>query len=101
MRKWWPDSKSIIVSQDKARNERVTLYRVFIDKPNALEPVTKVDPDYYIRGCSLSPDSKTLYYFANLDKESGNETEIFHLYRQDVETQELLLLTSPENQLIM
>lgn len=93
---WWPDSKSVIVSQDKDRNERSTLYRVFLDEPNVLNPLTEIDPDYYIRSANLSPDGKFLYYFANYDFQQKKETEIFHLYKHDIASGSMEKLTTPE-----
>lgn len=93
---WWPDSKSLIVSQDKDRNERSTLYRVFLDSPSVLNPLTEIDPDYYIRGANLSPDGKFLYYFANYNFELKKETDISHLFKQEISSGTIQKLTSPE-----
>ena len=82
--KWWPDSKSIIIAEDEGGNERLTLYRVFLDNPDQWEKLTPDNPNYYIRGGEISPDGKSLYYFVNYDFSTNEETEIFHLFQQDM-----------------
>ena len=47
---WLPDSKSVLVGEDKARDERVTLYRVFLDSPNQMHPVTEIEPNFFMHG---------------------------------------------------
>ena len=64
---WFPDSKSVLVSQDTARNERTTCYRVFLNEPNKLHPLTQENPDFFLRTPCLSPDGRNLYFFANYD----------------------------------
>ncbi|MHA1966242.1 MAG: prolyl oligopeptidase family serine peptidase [Candidatus Hodarchaeales archaeon] len=86
--RWWPDSKSLVVAEDKARNERIALYRVFLDEPKKMNPLTKETPDYYLRGSEIAPKGNFIYYFANFDPQTKKETEIFHLYAQNVENKE-------------
>ena len=94
--KWWPDAQSIIVGEDKGGNERITLYRVFLEDPNKWQRLTPENPDYYVRGAEISPNGKSLYYFVNYDFSKKKETELFHLFQQDVTTDDLFLLTSAE-----
>ncbi len=93
--KWWPDSKSVIVAEDKARNERIALFRVFLDEPKKMHALTKETPDFYLRGSEIAPKGDLMYYFANFDPQTKKETEIFHLYAQNVENKnEIHHLTS-------
>ncbi|MHA1979068.1 MAG: prolyl oligopeptidase family serine peptidase [Candidatus Hodarchaeales archaeon] len=93
--KWWPDSKSVIVAEDKARNERIALFRVFLDEPKKMHVLTKETPDFYLRGSEIAPKGDLMYYFANFDPQTKKETEIFHLYAQNVENKnEIHHLTS-------
>lgn len=94
--KWWPDSQSIIVGEDKGGNERIVLYRVFLEDLNKWQRLTPENPDYYVRGAEISPDGKSLYYFVNYDFSKIKETEIFHLFRKDIATGDLFLLTSAQ-----
>ncbi len=92
---WWPDSKSVLIGQDSGRDERITLYQVFLDNLEHMEPLTRLKPEYYLRTPSISPDGKILYYCANYNFSSEAETEISHIFRHTLEDQSIELLTSP------
>ncbi len=91
-----PDSRSVIVGEDKDRNERVRLFEVEIDKPKQMRPLTEEDPDYFLRGGSLHPNRKWLVYAANYDIEKKQEIETTWLYRHDLETEERVILAKPK-----
>jgi dipeptidyl aminopeptidase/acylaminoacyl peptidase len=93
---WWPNSKSILVGEDSGGNERVTLFRVYLEKPLKLHPLTRISPDFYLRTPSISPDGKMLYYFANYDFKVLKETEISHLYSHSLNDEKISLLISPQ-----
>ena len=42
---WTPDGKSVLVSQDNDGDERVRLFRVRLDKPGTMEPLTEPNPN--------------------------------------------------------
>ena len=92
---WTSDGGSVLVSQDNDGNERVRLFRVGLDEPGVMEPLTAADPNYYLRGGQLHRDGRWLIYAANLDAESGEEIETDRLYRHDLKTDERLVLASP------
>lgn len=92
---WTPDSRSLIVGQDQARNERVQLFRVYLDRPQEMVPLTEEDPPYFIRGGELHPNGRWLVYGANYDFETSQEIEPTWLYRHDLETGERLRLARP------
>ena len=81
---WTPDGASLIVSQDHDGDERDRLYRVDLDRPGVLQPLTGPNPNYYIRGGQLHPNGRWLVYAANVDDASGEEIERPLVYRQDV-----------------
>ena len=93
---WTPDGEAVLVSEDKDGNERVRLFRVRLAEPGVMEPLTAADPSYYIRGGQLHRDGRWLIYAANLDAETGEETETDRLYRHDLKTGERLVLARPE-----
>jgi dipeptidyl aminopeptidase/acylaminoacyl peptidase len=93
---WTPDGRSVLVSQDNDGDERVRLFRVGLDQPGVMEPLTAANPNHYIRGGQLHPNGRWLVYAANLDAESGMETEADRLYRHDLETGERKVLAAPE-----
>ena len=92
---WAPDGESVLVTQDTDGDERARLYRVRLAEPGVMEPLTGPDPNYYLGGGQLHPNGRWLVYSANLDAESGEETEEDRLYRQDLETGEILSLARP------
>ena len=91
---WFPDSKSVMISQDIEGNERSTYYRIFLDKPNELIPLTTMNPEFYIRGGSITKDGKFLFYSANYDFENNKELETSTLVSHNLETGKITTLTT-------
>ncbi len=91
-----PDSRSVIVGEDKDRNERVRLFEVKIDKPKQMTPLTEEDPPFFIRGGSLHPNRRWLVYGANYDIEKKQEIEPTWIYRHDLEKEERIVLAKPK-----
>jgi dipeptidyl aminopeptidase/acylaminoacyl peptidase len=90
-----PDSLSVIVGEDKNRNERVRLFEVKIDKPRRMTPLTEEDPPFFLRGGALHPNRKWLVYGANYDLEREKEIEATWVYKQDLRTGEKTALAKP------
>lgn len=93
---WTPDSKAVIVAQDTDGDERSTLYRVDLDAPLTMQPLTDLNPPYFLRGGQLHPNGRWLIYAANYDFAAGAEIEPTCLYRHNLQTGERLLLARPE-----
>jgi pimeloyl-ACP methyl ester carboxylesterase len=93
---WTPDSRAVIVEQDKDGDERVQLFRVDLDRPLTMKPLTEAWPNFYIRGGSLHPNQKWLVYGANVHPESGEETEETWIYRHNLENGERQPLAQPK-----
>ena len=93
---WTPDSRAVVVSQDHDGDERVRLFRVALERPGFMEPLTEESPGYYIQGGQIHPNGRWLVYGANLDFESGEEIEPTWIQRHDLETGERLTLARPE-----
>ena len=91
-----PDSLSVIVGEDKNRNERVRLFEVKIDEPKKMRPLTQEDPPFFLRGGALHPNRRWLVYGANYDFEREKEIEPTWVYRQDLETGEIITLAKPK-----
>ncbi len=70
---WTPDSRAVLVEQDVGGNERVQLFRVDLDTPGRMTPLSEANPNYFRRGGQVSPDGGWLYYGANVD-EAGRDT---------------------------
>ncbi len=93
---WTPDSRAVIVEQDRDGNERAQLYRVDLERPLEMVPLTEVEPNYFIRGGELHPNGRWLVYGANSTRRPGQEIEPTWIYRHDLETGERLALARPE-----
>ena len=93
---WTPDSRAVLVRQDKGGNERFQLFRVDLDRPLAMSSLTEPEPSYFIRGGDLHPDGRWLVYGANVDIHSGEEIEPTWIYCHDLETGERRVLARPE-----
>lgn len=91
-----PDSNSVIVGEDKNRNERVRLSKVAIDKPREMIPLTEEDPPFFLRGGMLHPNRKWLVYAANYDLEKKEEIEPTWVYRQNLENRDKIVLAKPK-----
>ena len=59
---WAPDSRSVIVEQDEGGNERAQIFRVYLDRPLEMIPLTEPGPNYFIRGGDLHPNGRWLVY---------------------------------------
>jgi dipeptidyl aminopeptidase/acylaminoacyl peptidase len=93
---WAPDSKSVIVAQDTARNERVTLYRVFLDKPFEMVPLTEVAPKFFLRGGFFGPRGDFIAYSVNYDYDTKKETETFRVVIQDLDSGTRTVIARPD-----
>jgi len=92
---WTPDSRAVIVAQDKDGNERDQLFYIGIDRPLEMVSLTEFDPNYYIQGGQLHPNGKWLVYAANYDVNTSEELEETWLYRHDLESGERMPLAKP------
>jgi dipeptidyl aminopeptidase/acylaminoacyl peptidase len=93
---WAPDSLSVVVSEDHDGDELARLYRVDIEKPGEMQPLTEDRPLYFIRGGDLGPHGKSLYYGANYDFENERALEPTWVYKHDLRTGERTALARPE-----
>ncbi len=93
---WAPDSRGVIVEQDRGGNERVQIFRVDLDRPLEMVPLTEAEPNYFLRGGELHPNGRWLVYGANVDPLTGREIEPTWIYRLDLKTGERRVLARPE-----
>lgn len=91
-----PDSASVIVGEDRDRNERVRLFEVKIDKPKQMTPLTEGNPPFFLRGGMVHPNRKWLFYGANYDFERKKEVESTWVYRHNLKNGEKLVLARPK-----
>ncbi|MFC2029408.1 prolyl oligopeptidase family serine peptidase [Chloroflexota bacterium] len=93
---WSPDSRSLLVSQDRDGDERTQLFCVDLDRPGTMHPLTEPTPNFYLSGGQLHARGRWLIYGANLDCTNGKEIEPAWLYRHDLETDERMPLAQPQ-----
>lgn len=93
---WAPDSKSILAREDTAGDERDTLYRVFIDEPEELVPLTEKSPDYFMRGGYFAPSGDYVVYAVNYDYDTKRETETFRVVVQDMDSRKRTVIARPD-----
>ena len=93
---WTPDSRAVVVGQDRDGDERVRLFRMRLEEPEAMEPLTEASPNYYVRGGQVHPDGRWLVYGANLDAASREEIEATWIYRHDLKTGAREVLARPQ-----
>ena len=93
---WAPDSKSILVAEDIGGNERRTLYRVFIDTPFEMIPLTPRKPDHFMQGGQFSPSGDFIAYAVNYDFDRKKEAETFRVVVQDLESGSKTVVARPD-----
>jgi dipeptidyl aminopeptidase/acylaminoacyl peptidase len=90
---WTPDSRAVVVGQDRDGDERTRLFRVGLEEPGVMEPLTEKSPGYYVRGGQML--GRWLVYGANVDVETGEEIEETWIYRHDLRSGEREVLARP------
>ncbi len=93
---WLPDSSGVIVAEDLDGDEKARLYRVEIHRPEILQPLTSPRPAGFIRGGTLSPDGRFLYYGMNYDPDREQVIEPTWMFRQDLSSGELKVIARPQ-----
>jgi dienelactone hydrolase len=92
---WAPDSGSVVVAQDHDHDEHVQLFRIAVDRPAEMLPLTDDRPAYYVRGGDLHPDGRWLFYAANFDIDTGQSIEPGWIYRHDLVSGERRVMGQP------
>ncbi|MBX0326715.1 prolyl oligopeptidase family serine peptidase [Oscillochloris sp. ZM17-4] len=92
---WAADSRGLIVAEDHDGDERVRLFRVRLDAPGVMEPLTEDAPAAFIYGGEISPDGRTLFYAMNQDVATGALIEPSWLYRHDLDSGERTPIARP------
>ncbi|MFW9787691.1 MAG: prolyl oligopeptidase family serine peptidase [Candidatus Thorarchaeota archaeon] len=93
---WAPDSKSVLVGEDKGRNERVTLYRVYLDSPGEMFPLTEVEPNFFMHGGEFGARGEFLVYSANYDYDTKKETQTFRVVVHELESGSRTVVARPD-----
>ena len=83
---WTPDGGSVlVVSQDNDGDERVRLFRVRLDAPERMEPLTEPEPNYYPQGRPVAPERPLARLRRELRRRNGRgDSRPTCLYRHDL-----------------
>ncbi|MFQ6101159.1 MAG: S9 family peptidase [Anaerolineae bacterium] len=92
---WTFDSQAVIVAEDHDGDERNRLFRVPLDHPGEMQPLTEDRPPYFIWGGDLHPDGRTLFYGANYDFATDQAIEPTWIYRHDLKSGERAPIARP------
>ncbi len=92
---WTPDSRAVIVEEDHDGDEFVRLFRVDLEHPLEMHPLTEDRPPYFLRGGDLHPNGRFLFYGANYDFAARKVLEPTWLYRHDLIGGERIPIASP------
>jgi dipeptidyl aminopeptidase/acylaminoacyl peptidase len=92
---WLVDSSGVIVEEDHDGDEYTRLFRIDLDRPGEMRPLTEDCPPYFIRGGNLSSDGAALFYGANYDFKTGQVLEPTWIYRHDLVTGERKPIACP------
>ena len=92
---WTPGSDAVVVAEDHNGDERVRLFKVSMDAPGSMQPLTEDGPPCFLRGGSLSPCGRFLYYGANYDFSSNEPQEATWIYRHHLHNGQRDVLARP------
>ncbi len=95
VRYFYPRSKAVLVGEDKSRNERVRLFRINLDNPLEMIPLTMDNPPFFLRGGRIDPSEKWLVYGANYSLSEKKEIEPTYIYKHNLESNEMVCLAKP------
>ena len=93
---WTPDSRAVLVEQDHEGDERVQIFRIDLERPGLMQPLTEPSPNYFLHSVQLHPNGRWLIYSANVDFDTGKEIEQAWFYRHDLETGQRRVLARPQ-----
>jgi hypothetical protein len=86
----------VILSEDHDRDEHGRLFKVDIDQPQVMPPLTEDSPPYFMRGGSLHPDGVTCFYGMNYNVGSGDVIEPTWIYRHNLESDDRTPIAKPQ-----
>ena len=93
---FYPKNNSILVCEDKDRNERMRLFKVNINEPKKMIPLTEENPKYFLNWGGIHPSENFLIYGINYDEEKGIEIEPSWVYKHNLKTNERIAIAKPK-----
>ena len=93
---YYPKSNAILVGEDKSRNERIRLFKVNLDEPLKMIPITEDDPKFFMKGGQIHPTEKWVFYDANFNPEKNEEIEPSWIIKHNLENGERIAIAQPK-----
>ena len=90
---WAPDSRSLVVAEDRGGDEHAQLFRLTLDRKMA--PLTEAQPAWFPQGGEIDASGRYLVLSGNVDPATGRAIEASWLLRQDLAEGERRALARP------
>jgi dipeptidyl aminopeptidase/acylaminoacyl peptidase len=90
---WAPDSRSLVVAEDRGGDERGQLFRLALD--GALAPLTEPSPAWFPHGGEIDASGRYLVLSGNVDPSTGRTLEASWVLRHDLAQGERRALARP------
>src|SRR5258708_22950089 len=90
---WAPDSRSLVVAEDRGGDERGQRFRLTLD--GAMAPLTEPSPAWFPHGGEIDPSGRYLVLAGNVDPATGRTLEASWVLRHDLAQAEPRALARP------
>ena len=90
---WAPDSRSLVVAEDRGGDEHAQLFRLKLDA--AMTPLTEAGPSWFPHGGEIDASGRYLVLSGNVDPATGRAIEASWVLRHDLAEGEILVLARP------
>jgi dipeptidyl aminopeptidase/acylaminoacyl peptidase len=93
LRSWTPDSRALVVAEDRGGDERAQLFRLTLD--GAMTPLTEPSPAWFPHGGEIDASGRYLILAGNVDPATGRTLEASWVLRHDLAQGERRALARP------
>jgi dipeptidyl aminopeptidase/acylaminoacyl peptidase len=90
---WAPDSRSLVVAEDRGGDEHAQLFRLMLD--GAMTPLTEAQPPWFPQGGEIDASGRYLVLSGNVDPSTGRAIEASWVLRHDLAAGEIRALARP------
>jgi dipeptidyl aminopeptidase/acylaminoacyl peptidase len=90
---WAPDSRSLVVAEDRGGDEHAQLFRLTLDRRMA--PLTEAQPAWFPHGGEIDASGRYLVLAGNVDPATGRAIEASWVLRRDLAEGEIVALARP------
>ncbi|HJT08538.1 MAG TPA: hypothetical protein VJ747_16520, partial [Stellaceae bacterium] len=90
---WAPDSRSLVVAEDRGGDEHAQLFRLTLD--GKMTPLTEAQPQWFPHGGEIDASGRYLVLSGNVDPATGRAIEASWVLRRDLAQGEMQALARP------